>query len=145
MPTLSPMLQPVALDLEIVGDRGKQALGQPRGLGRHRRIAHDQGEFVAADAAEEGACDRGAQPLRDRAQQAIAERMTEDVVDLLEAVEVDRQHREALVRLRRALQHGGEALVEGGAVGQFGQRVVVRQTLDAGLRPLTFGHVLDDA
>ena len=132
------------LDLEIVRQGGDEPLGEPRGVGRSRALGHDDGEFVAAETGQERAFERRAQPLRDPAQEAVAGGMTEDVVDLLEPVEIDVEHREAFVRGRRPIEHGGEARIEGGPVGKVGERIIVGQPLDARLRALLLGDVLND-
>ena len=56
------------------------------GLLCHRR---DNGEFVAADARQEGAVAGRLEPPRHFPQQRVADRMAEHVVDGLEAVEID--------------------------------------------------------
>ena len=140
MPTLSPTRSRCRSISNSSADRREHPLGQPRGVRRRRAFGHDDGELVAAGAGEERAFQRGAQALRHRAQQPIADRVPEDVVDLLEAVEIDAQHREAFVRLRRPLEHRGEALIECHPVGQVGERIVMREPLDrasARLRSVT--------
>ena len=74
----------------------------------------------------------------------VAGGMAEHVVDLLEAVEIDAQHREASSGAAGALERRGEALVERRAVRQVGQRIVMREMRDARLVALALGHVLDD-
>ena len=85
------------------------------------------------------------QPARNFAQQRVADGMAEHVVDLLEAVEIEAQHREALARARRQIERGGDALVERRAVGQLGERIVVRHVRDALLVALALGQVAYDA
>ncbi len=54
----------------------------------------DDGEFVAAEPRDQiVAAQRAAQPLRDVADQLVADRMAERVVDVLEVIEVDVEHR----------------------------------------------------
>ena len=81
-------------------------------------------ELVAADARDRVrlAHDR-LEPARERLQHAVACAVTADVVDVLEAVEVDRDERERLARPSRAAERLLDAVVEQHAVGQPGQRV----------------------
>ena len=70
--------------------------------------------------------------------------MAERIVDLLEAVEIEHQNGERL--LQPALPRAGllDLLDQCGAVGEPGQRVVMRQKRDALLGFLPLGNVLDD-
>ena len=90
-----------AVDVEIVRDRGQQPLGQRRGAGGLHPVGLDQHELVAAEAGEERVSHHGLQAMRERAQELVADDVAEDVVDLLEAVEVDAEKREACAGLRR--------------------------------------------
>jgi len=63
----------------------------------------------------------------------------------LEAVEIHAQHRELVLGHRRQVDGRAQALVESGAVGQIGERVVVRHVRDALLAALAVGDVVDDA
>ena len=63
------------------------------------------------------------QPLGDDLEQLVAVVVPERVVDLLEAVEVDEQHRDRALRAH-ALDRALDALVEERAVRQAGERVV---------------------
>ena len=86
------------------------------------------GELVAAEPRDGvGLAQRRAEPRGDALQHAVAGMMSERVVDLLEAVQIEQQQRE-----RRALAGGDarrlvEAIVQQRAVRQIGQRVVIRQ------------------
>ncbi len=71
--------------------------------------------------------------------------MTEHVVDLLEAVEVDTQYGKRFSTSPRHLDGVREVLREGRAVRQIGQGVMVRQMLDAGLCLLALGNILRNA
>src|SRR2546430_2117341 len=53
--------------------------------------------------------------------------MAERVVDVLEMVEVDREHRRDAFVLAGVGDHGAQALAEEGAVRQAGKRVMQRQ------------------
>jgi hypothetical protein len=71
--------------------------------------------------------------------------VSEQVVDLLEAIEVEAQHGEALAGLRRPRQSRRHMLVERRPVRQIGQGVVMRHMGDPLLRLPALGDVLDDA
>ena len=66
-----------------------------------RDLGLDDAELVAADPRRSVSVSRdaGAQPRRHRAQQFVADRMAERVVDRLELVEIEAQHREPLPAL----------------------------------------------
>src|SRR6185312_10576720 len=73
-----------------------------------------------------------AQPLRDLAQDLVADAVAERVVDLLERVDVEQQHRERVLGVVEARAYGerfGEALREQRAVGQPGELVVAREAV----------------
>ncbi len=67
--------------------------------------------------------------------------MPERVVDALEVVEVEAQHRQALAPLH-ALELVVQPLAQHQAIGQVGQRVVARHVHDALLSALPVGDVL---
>ena len=92
----------------------------------------DDGEFVAAEPRHQLVAARHrAQPLRDLDQQLVAGGMAVNVVDRLEAVEVDAQHRERLVHARPPCSTlAGEMIGEDRAVGQAGQRIVIGEMGD---------------
>jgi len=120
----------VAGDIEFLGDAGEQSIGEQRG-------AHGKGfVLVAAEPGEEGARGRLLQARRQCTQKVIADGVAEDVVDLLEAVEIDAQDGERRLRLRSAIERVVEPLVEGHAVGQPRQGVVVRHVRNARFCPL---------
>ena len=67
-------------------------------------------------------------------QQRVAGVVTEALVDLAEGGEVDQQHGAGAARLHRGEQRALELADEVVAVGQLGERIEVRQLLDAPLR-----------
>jgi hypothetical protein len=106
----------------------------------------DHLELVAADARDGVVvAQRRAQPARDLLQQLVADVVAQRIVDELEAVEVDEQHRHLLVEPLRLRQRLAQPIHQHRAVGQAGERVVVRQVLDARLLRLALGDVLDHA
>ena len=70
------------------------------------------------------------QPLADRAQHLVAAREPEQIVDQLEAVEIEDHHRQPLLVAPRPLDRLGQPVVEQQAIGQPGQRVVVGEVAD---------------
>ncbi len=133
----------MAVDVDLFGDSGDDLLGQRFRRGRLFAVGRDDGELVAAEPRHEGAADRLLQAARDFAKQVVADDVAEHVVDLLEAVDVERHQREGRAVLGRALDGRAEALVEGGAVRQAGERVVMHHVRDLRFRALAVGAVLD--
>ena len=109
---------------------------------RLRPAGRDQREFVAADPREDRALGGRLQPLGYRSQQRIPDRMSENVVDLLEAVEVDAQDGEALAARARPRERRRQMLGERRPVGQMGQRIVTRHIGDLRFGVLALGNVL---
>ena len=68
----------------------------------------------------------GREPRGDRRQQQIADRVAERVVDVLEPVEVEEQHGKLAAPAMRAGDRLSDPVREQRAVGQAGQRVVMR-------------------
>ena len=92
-------------------------------LHEHELVATQPGQGV-------GGADRGADPLGDGAQQPVAGGMAQRVVDVLEAVEVEQQHRDHAALAAGAGQLLAEPVVQQGAVGQAGEQIVQGQTPD---------------
>ncbi len=96
-----------------------------------RKFRHQHGELVAAEASHhvavaEHARHTGSHGLQD----FVTRSMAEQIVDLLEAIEIETQHREhcaADARQRNLLVEPG---VELAAVGEGRQGVVVREVTD---------------
>src|SRR6202051_425054 len=84
------------------------------------------------------------QPAGHLTQHLIPDRMTEHIVDLFEAVEIDAQNGEALLRGRRFFERGRQAFVERRTVWQVGERIVMRQMRDSRFVALALSHVVDD-
>ena len=121
-----------SVHLERLGEHRRDALG--KGLGVMRMIArHLQAQkFVAALARQEFArAEHPAHPVGHLDQQEVAGAVAEHVVDVLEAVEVDREGRELVGLLVRFGGVERQPLVEGDAVRQAGHGVVERQLMDA--------------
>ena len=97
-------------------------------------VGHDgqDGELVAAEAGQDVvAAQQLAQARGDVDEQAVALLVAHRVVDLLEAVEVDEHEARRGSRRGRRRQRPGAVLVQLGAVGQAGERVVRRLVAQA--------------
>ena len=131
----------VALDLDLRGEGLLQAMRQ-RGASRRLRAGRRDGdEFVATGARQEGALAGDREALGGLAQERVADVMTEHVVDRLEAVDVEREYGEAVARHRGQVDGSADAFVEGRAVGQIGERVVMRHVGDTLLVALAVGKI----
>ena len=112
--------------------------------------ARDQHRELVAAQARHGVplADAAAQPLGHSPQQLVAGRVPERVVDDLESVEVEKEHREPLGQPGRLRDRHREPVVEEEAIGEPRQGVVKRQALDLFLRELSLRDVdhraLDD-
>ncbi len=117
-------------------ERGQQPAGQLLGVGVGAGEQHR--ELVAADPHRQAVvADLGAQQLRDRDEQPVADVVAEQVIDGLEVVQVDQQHR----RPSRRGQGGVEPVAEQRPVGQPGQAVVA----DLVLQPLLLDTRVSEA
>ena len=130
-----------AVDLELAGQRLGKLLGQCHAGGGLLAV-DDQSELVAGQPGHDAAARRGLDAARHLDQQLVADRMAEHVVDFLQAVEVDRQHREFLVGAVAGLDHLRQRLQERGAVRQIGQAVVIGHVGHARFGLAAIGDVL---
>ncbi len=106
-------------------DRGDDALRHRHHLGAVVADRGDHREFVAAEPRHQVvAAQRVRQPQRDVADQLVADRMAERVVDVLEMVEVDVEHRGRRGAGAHLLDHRFQPLAEEDAVGQAAERIV---------------------
>src|SRR4051794_18931321 len=108
-------------------------------------VAHDR-ELIGPEAADRvaGADDR-LDRLRGLDQDAVARAVAEAVVDELEAIDVDEQHRDATARGLGAAQRELEVVEEQEAVGQPGQGVVQRLVVELALEARALDRVTDGA
>ena len=131
----------LVVDLEFLHQRHRDLFGQ-FDAGRRLLAVDDQAELVAAEPRHHAATRAILQALGDLDQHLVAHRMAEHVVDFLQAVEVDAQHREFLVGALAGLDHLGQRLQEGGAVRQIGQAVMIGHVRHARLGLAAVGDVL---
>ena len=115
-----------------LGQRRQQLARDVAGILRLGQVAQHDHELVVAEAREQVAVAQLlVQPRGGQLQQGVAGGMAEGVVDALEAVQVDQQHRQGLATLAGLAHRFLGALAQQEAVRQAGQAVVVRQQLDA--------------
>ena len=133
-------------DLQRQRDRVEHLLRDlRRGVGR-LQIGQQDGELVAAHARDRVLlAQRRLQPRGDRFQQLVAGRMAERVVDDLEAIEIEKHHRQRMLHAPRVRERDRQAIAEQPAVRQAGQRIVIGLILDLLLDPLALGDVARDA
>jgi hypothetical protein len=132
----------VAVQVESAREDFQDLRGDRRGVRRRGDAGHDDHELVAADTRDRVALAHAHEdPARDRLQQAVAELVAERIVDGLEAVEVEEKHghlRTCAMTLRDRLL---DAVAQQYAVGQPGERVVMRHVRHALLGHLAVGDV----
>ena len=110
-----------------LGDRGREPLGDVDGAARAVDVGADDDELVAAQARDRvRRADRGGQPGREGQQHLVAGGVTERVVDHLEAVEVEHEHRDVDLLALPAGEREREPVERERAVRQAGERVVQR-------------------
>ncbi|MNM59370.1 hypothetical protein D3C81_706210 [compost metagenome] len=137
-----PHRELVPLDLERRADRVDQALRSVAcGLPALQAGQH-HGKLVAAQAGQGVVfAQLAAQALAQRAQQFVAKGVAQRIVDVLEVVQVQAQGGGQLGVLAVTHQRLAQAFVEQGAVGQPGQRIVVRHVVDLRVGGQLFGGV----
>jgi len=102
------------------------------GIFRCGQVAQHDDELVAAEAAEQVVVAQALVQARGgRLEQRIAGGVAEGVVDGLEAVQVDEQHRQRAAAIARHLDGIGGLLAQQHPVGQAGEQVVMGQQFDA--------------
>ena len=132
----------MAVDVVGLAHQSDDALrqrGRIGGIGD--RVLHDD-EFIAAHPRDGvGLADQPAQPLGDDFQELVAGGVTERVVDGLELIEVEMVNRHHF-SVRDPVQRAFEPVVQQHAIGQTGQRVVMRHIFDLDLGLPLLGDVL---
>ena len=99
-------------------------LGHPQHVVGLDDVSQDYGELVTGIARHRiRGTDAAAQALGDHAQHLVARRMPVGIVDRLESIQIDEQHREALAGAMRFANDGVEAIVEKQPIGQPGKRI----------------------
>ena len=129
---------------ERASDRGQYVLGQLQHDREPVHLAHQHRELVATEAGQRVLRpDAGAQPVGDAHQQLVADLVAEAVVDQLEPVQVEEQHRASARRVvLQPDQRRLEPAHEEDAVVQPGQPIVMRVVNQLRLDPPALGHLL---
>ena len=121
-------------------DRRGHGLDEPFGeplhdLGGFRIVRQRTDELVAADAGEDAAFGQQApDPFGNRGQHQIARRVAVDVVDMLETIEIDHQHRYGPVAALGGSEQGIDRRIAAAPVEAAGKRVGFRQLARQGFR-----------
>ena len=119
------------LDLEGIGKAGQNALAQSLHIAGSGNAGHQYRKLVAAEPRHQISLTHAvAQSLGAVHQHLVSGCMAQTVVDFLEAIEVDAEHRGALAAAVHALQDLGQMVVESYPVGQSGERVMTGQKLN---------------
>lgn len=107
---------------------GAQALGQANGVVQAVR-GQRRDELLAAVAGQQviTALQAGVEDGRDRLQAAVAHRVAVRIVEPLEVVDVDHQHRQSHAMAARTAMCAAERFIEAAAVAQSSQRIAAGQ------------------
>jgi hypothetical protein len=135
----------IIVDLELVADRLDQTLGEREYVFPSDVVGHQDHELVAANAGDESTIGLSDKTFGGRPHHHVADGMTEQIVDVLEAVEIQAEHSEAGRGFLSLLEPLVQCGIESVAVGQIGQHIVMREMADPLLRVDAFGDVLDHA
>ena len=123
-------------------ERIDDAFGDASDRRRVVQAGRDDGEFVAAEPRQHlTVVEDDAGATGDRLQQRVAGGVPEKIVDLLEAVEVEAEQRQAAAGRRGHRYLPVEPAVEAAAVGQAGQRIVLGEVVQIGFRLFAGAHV----
>ena len=113
-------------------------------LGGHAR--HNDLEFVAAEPADLSPVTHFVgQPERDEPQQRVPSGVAERIVDRFEAIEIEQEHRAAVLPPDRADEGVVERAAKSFAVGEPGQRVLTRKPVELDLGLPHLGQVGGEA
>ena len=128
-------------DRDRLGELLEQSIGHGHGAGRVGAF-EQQHELVATEPGQRVGRPRdGGEPRGHVAKQLVARIMTEAVVHLLEAVQVDEQHGQDVTGPRRPGQRLIEPIAEQRAVREAGEAVVEGLVGELLLEPHSLGHV----
>ena len=133
----------VPIDIERRLDHRQQAAGEPDRLHGPADPRLYDGELIAAEAGDRVGVPRLLrQPFGDRLQQGVAGRMAQGVVHRLELVEIEAEQCQSLTALCMG-QLRLQIETEQHAVGQIGERVVMRDVDQPRFGRTPFGHFLE--
>ena len=121
----------VAAQLQRLAEHGQQIAGDVLDVVAFRGFLENDDEFVAAEPRHDVAGTQGAaQPVGDFHQQHVAGIVAQRIVDDLEPVEIDEQHRKLPLVAVRGLDRVVQQLVEHLPIGQIGQAVMRGEIFD---------------
>ncbi|MNS95974.1 hypothetical protein D3C72_1302540 [compost metagenome] len=133
----------VAGDLERLAHRVDQAFGHPAYIALVADVGQHHGELVSAQPRQRVLLAQMArQALGQQAQQFVAALVAQGVVDALEVVQVQAQHRRGAVAA--SVQGPEQPVAEQPAVGHARQRIVVRHVADLRVGGVLVGDVVRD-
>jgi hypothetical protein len=119
-------VQIVLIDGVSLPHRLQHPLRHDRGIFRSLHFREQRDEFVAALPAHRVRTAYAIhQALGNRLQKLVADLMTQGVVDVLEAVQIEKQHRDFFVVPMRHGDRVADPLVQQHPIGQAGQKVVL--------------------
>ena len=125
-----------------IADRFQQPPRQQHRILGARHAALDDREFIGVEPRQHVfLAQRRAQPLGDAAQQLVADAVAERIVDRLEIVEAEHQHRHLVGAAPRVQQEVVHLLAQQGAVRQSGQAVMLGHEGQPRLGALALGDV----
>ena len=125
-----------------LADRLQQPPGQQHGILGARQPALDDREFVGVETGKGiFLAQRRSQALGDAAQQLVADAVAERIVDRLEVVEAEHQHRDLVGAAPRVQQDLVHVLAQQIAVRQPGQAVVLGHEGEPRLGALALGDI----
>ncbi len=125
-----------------IGDRLQQPLGEDHGILGARQPAVDDREFVGVETGQRiFLAQRRAQALGDPAQQLVADAVAQRVVNRLEIVQSEHQHRDLFGAAPRVQQDLVHVLAQQVAVRQAGQAIVLGHEGKSRLGALALGDV----
>ena len=133
VPTVPPAAGDQRASSRMARSRSSATSHRPRCSSASRQ---DHGELVATEAGQEVAVAQRApaQHRADARDQLVADRVAQGVVDVLEVVEVEREHRaSAVVALARRPARGPSSASKPAAVEQLGERIMVGEVLELAL------------
>ena len=128
MPMLAVILQVLLRDAVGRLEHGDDLFGAKGGVVGVDDVGEQYQEFVAPLTADRvGAANAAQQPLRDRPQELIAHGVAERVVDVLESVQVDVEHRDGAPGAMRSHHRLLEPVAQQSPVRDVSQTVVQRE------------------
>ena len=114
-----------AVDPDRLAEGVFDAFGNAHGIVRPSHVVDQHRELVATESGGDiHRSDRAAQPFGDLCEELVPRGVTETVVHVLEAVEIEQQHRGHLLRSQRTRERAAHAVAEQLAVRKSRQRVV---------------------